>query len=84
MKWFDDLFTPPTSPEREIDPCENILNQVRSLDDERHDARAWLFMNQLRDAEAGNVGLEQGATGGQTDVIPPPPTRDSQFEDLVL
>ena len=40
MKQFGDLFTPPSSPEREIDPCENVLNQVRSLDDERRDARA--------------------------------------------
>ena len=43
---------PPTSPEREIDPHENVLNQVRSLDDERRcDVRAQLFMNQLHDAE---------------------------------
>ena len=30
-------------------------------------------MNQLHDAEAGNIILE-GATGGQADVIPLPPT----------
>ena len=51
-----------------------MLNQIRSLDGERHDVRAWLFMNQLNDAEAGNIGNvipKQGAIGGQID--PPPP-----------
>ena len=72
MKRFDDLFTPPASPDREIEPHEHVLNQIRSLDGERHDAQ--LFMNQLNDAEAGNIGnviLEQGAIRGQID--PPPP-----------
>ena len=49
-----------------------MLNQIRSLDDERHDVRAWLFMNQLHDVEAGIVP-EQGATGGQVSATPPPP-----------
>ena len=43
-----------------------MLNQIKSLDGERHNARAQLFMNQLNDAEAGNVGnivLEQGDVG---------------------
>ena len=56
MKCFDDLFTPPALPDREVEPCEHVLNQIRSLDGERHNARARLFMNQLNDAEAGNVG----------------------------
>ena len=30
-------------------------------------------MNQLHDAEAGNT-VPEGATGGQANVIPPPPT----------
>ena len=82
MKQFDDLFTPPASPDREIEPCEHVLNQIRSLDGERHDVRAWLFMNQLNDTEAGNIGNvipEQGAIGGQIDPLqagapPLPPT----------
>ena len=49
MKCFDDLFTPPASPDREVEPCEHVLNQIRSLDGERHNARAQLFMNQLND-----------------------------------
>ena len=54
-----------------------MLNQIRSLDGERHNARAWLFMNQLNDTEAGNIGNvvpEQGnigAIGGEP--LPPPP-----------
>ena len=77
MKRFDDLFTPLASPDRKIEPHEHVLNQIRSLDGERHDARAWLFMNQLNDAEAGNIGNivpEQGnvsAIGGEP--LPPPP-----------
>ena len=61
-------------PDREIEPCEHVLNQIRSLDGERRDVRAWLFMNQLNDAEAGNIGNvipEQGAIGGQIDLPPP-------------
>ena len=57
-----------------------MLNQIRSLDGERHDARAQLFMNHLNDAEAGNIGNvipEQGVIGGQIDPTPqagaPPP-----------
>ena len=55
-----------------------MLNQIRSLDGERRNARAQLFMNQLNDAEAGNVGNmvpEQGdvsAIGGEP-LSPPPP-----------
>ena len=65
-----------------MEPHEHVLNQIRSLDGERHDARAQLFMNQLNDAEAGNIGNvipEQGAIGGQIDppqvgAPPLPPT----------
>ena len=78
MKHFDDL-TPPALPDREVEPCEHVLNQIRSLDDERHNARARLFMNQLNDAEAGNVGNmvpeqgDVGAIGGEPLLPPPPP-----------
>ena len=84
MKQFGDLFTPPASPDREIDPHENVLNQVRSIDDERRDVRAHLFMNQLNDAEAGNIGNvvpEQGATSGQAGAPPPPPPKASPRQD---
>ena len=79
MKCFDDLFTPPASPDREVEPHEHVLNQIRSLDGERHNARAQLFMNQLNDAEAGNVGNivpeqgDVGAIGGEPLSSPPPP-----------
>ena len=75
MKQFGDLFTPPASPDREVTPHENVLNQVRSLDDERRGAWAHLFMNQLHDVEAGNIVPEQGdvsAIGGEP-LLPPPP-----------
>ena len=58
----------------EVTPCENVLNQVRSLDDERHGAWAGLFMNQLHDVAAGNIVPEQwdiSAIGGEP--LPPPP-----------
>ena len=73
MKWFDDLFTPPASPEREIEPCEHVLNQIRSLDGERHRIKAQLFMNQLYDAKSGIAAQDQGAVGGDPPPPPPPP-----------
>ena len=62
----------------EVEPHEHVLNQRRSLDGERHNARAWLFMYQLNDAEAGNVGNmvpEQGDVGaiGDEPLSPPLP-----------
>ena len=74
MKHFDDLFTLPASPDREVTPCEQVLYQVRSIDNERCGAWVCLFMNQLNDAEAGNIVAEQGdvsAIGGEP--LPPPP-----------
>ena len=47
------------------------------MDNEGYDAQAHLFMNQLNDAEAGNVGNivlgqgDVGAIGGEP--LPPPP-----------
>ena len=60
----------------EVTPHENVLNQVRSLDNERHGARACLFLNQLDDAEAGNIVPEHGeigAIGGEPAPPAPPP-----------
>ena len=61
----------PACPDREVDPHENVLNQVRSLDNERHCAWPCLFVNQFHDAEAGNILPEKGAIGGEP--APPPP-----------
>ena len=77
IKQFDDLFIPPPSPGSGIDPWENVLNQVRSLDDEMcHDVRTRLFMGQLHDIknQAGMVQNEHesGATGGIASPVPPP------------
>ena len=55
MKQFGELFMPPASPGREMDPQESVLNQIRCLDDDRHGVRAQLFMNQLHDVEAGII-----------------------------
>ena len=44
------------------------------MDNERHGAQAHLFMNQLNDAETGNIVAEQrdvGAIGDEP--LPPPP-----------
>ena len=82
MKQFGDLFTPPASPDREVTPCKNVLNQVRSLGNERCGAQACLFMNQLHDAEAGNTVPEQGdasAIGGEP--LPPPPPVGAPRQD---
>ena len=52
-----------------------MLNQVRSLDNERRGAQARLFMNQLNDAEVANIVPEQGDIGaiGSEPVPPLPP-----------
>ena len=62
-----------------IEPHEHVLNQIRSLDGEGCNATAQLFMNQLNDTEAGNVGnivpeqRDVGAIGGEPLSPPPPP-----------
>ena len=72
---------PPPSPIRGIEPRENVLNQIRSLDYERHhDVRARLFMGQLHDVE-NQTGMVQnelkngaiGTTGRQGPPAPPGP-----------
>ena len=81
MEQFEDIFTPPESPGHGIGTT--IRRPTRdhdSIDEETmQKVRTQLFMNQLNDAETGNVDtLEQfGATGGfpvvNEPVLPPPP-----------
>ena len=79
MDWFSEIFMPLEFPNPDFNPCENVLNQIRNMDDaleaERRQACTRHFMNQLNEAEAGNisaVGGDQGAVGGQG---PPPPPK---------
>ena len=49
MDWFQDIFTPPSSPTPEYNPREDVLNQIQSMEDgDRRDARAQHFMNQFQ------------------------------------
>ena len=81
MDQFSEIFMPPESPNPDFNLCENVLNQIRNMDDaleaERRQACTRHFMNQLHDAETGNISAisDQGATGGQAG--PPPPPRQS-------
>ena len=80
MKRFDDIFTPPATSSR-LNPRENMLGQIRSLDEVRkRDVRARLFMGQFHDVKNQNsmVITEQesnatGAVGGQPPEPPIPP-----------
>ena len=48
MDCFQEIFTPPESPTPEYNPREDVLNQIRSMEDgERRDARAQQFINQF-------------------------------------
>ena len=63
MDRFQDIFTPPSSPTPEYNPREDIMNQIRSMEDrERRDIRAQQFMNQFQTEPQVQ---EQGAVGGQ-------------------
>ena len=61
MEQFSDIFTLPDSPNPEYNPRENVLNQIRNMDAaseaERRQARTRHFINQLNDAETGNVSI---------------------------
>ena len=62
MDHFQDIFTPPASPTHEYNLREDVLNQIRSMEDgERRDARAQQFMNQFQGEQQMQ---EQGAVGG--------------------
>ena len=59
MEQFSDIFTLPDSPNPEYNPRENVLNRIRNMDEaleaERRQARTRHFINQLDDAETGNI-----------------------------
>ena len=72
---------PPESPNPDYNPCENVLNQIRNMDDaleaEKRPACTRHFMNQIHEAEAGNIsaiGGDQSAVSGQG---PPPPPKQT-------
>ena len=49
MDHFQDIFTPPASPTHEYNLREDVLNQIRGMEDgERRDVRAQQFMNQFQ------------------------------------
>ena len=75
MDQFQDIFTPPSSPTPEYNPREDVLNQIRSMEDgDRRDARAQHFMNQFQaeQQEQGAVGGHPGAAGGHPPQGVPP------------
>ena len=62
MDHFQEIFTPPDSPTPEYNPGEDVLNQIRQMEDgERRDIRAQQFINQFQANEQ-----EQGAVGGHS------------------
>ena len=77
MDCFQEIFTPPDSPTPEYNPREDVLNQIRCMEDgERRDARAQQFINQFPD------GQEQGAVGGLLPEVTPPvnPVNPANFQ----
>ena len=92
MDHFQDIFTPPAYPTHEYNPREDILNQIRSMEDgERREVRAQQFMNQFQGEQQVQ---EHGAVGGDPQgypqvnpqgyapVNPPPlnPTNPANFQ----
>ena len=64
MDHFQEIFTLPESPVPEYDPRENVLNQIRQMEDGENDGRdahARQFVNQFQEVHED----EQGAVGGQ-------------------
>ena len=77
MDHFQEIFTPPDSPTPEYNPREDVLNQIRCMEDgERRDARAQQFINQFPD------GQEQGAVGGHSPEVTSPvnPANPANFQ----
>ena len=49
MDCFQEIFTPLESPAPDYDPRENILNQIRQMEDSnRRDAQVRQFINQFQ------------------------------------
>ena len=70
MDHFQEIFTPPESPTPEYDLRENVLNQIRQMEDgdnQRRDALARQFMNQFQQEN------EQGAVIGASSQVSVPP-----------
>ena len=68
MDCFQDIFTPPASPTHEYNPREDVLNQIRGMEDgERREVRAQQLMNQFQ----GEQQKEQGTVGGDPQGYPP-------------
>ena len=66
MDHFQEIFAPPESPAPDYDPSENILNQIRQMEDgDRRDARVKQFINQFQ-----AVDEQEGAVGGQVSPVP--------------
>ena len=66
MDHFQEIFTPLESPAPEYNPIENILNQIRQMEDgDRRDAHVRQFMNQFQ-----AVDEQGGAVGGQVSPVP--------------
>ena len=86
MDHFQEIFTPPASPAPDYNPREDILHQIRSMEDgERRDARARQFINQFSGEQQN-----QGAVGGAGQGYPqqyqpvnphcPPPVNPQEFQ----
>ena len=82
MDQFEDIFTPPESPGWGIGTTTIGRPMRDSIDEETmQKVRTQLFMNQLNNAERGNVDTPEqtgatgqtGVTGGFLESIPPPP-----------
>ena len=70
MHHFQEIFTLPASSTPEYNTRENILNQIRSMEDgERRDIRVQQFMNQFQTMNE----QEQGALGGHPPATTGPP-----------
>ena len=91
MDQFEDIFTPPESPGCGIGFGTAVRRPTRdSIDEETmQKVRTQLFMNQLNDAETGNVDTPEqfGATGGfpvvNEPVLPPPPPKQEPNVNIV-
>ena len=66
MDHFQEIFTPLELPAPDYDPRENILNQIRQMEDcDRRDVQARQFINQFQ-----AVDEQEGTVGGQVSPVP--------------
>ena len=66
MDHFQEIFTPLESPAPDYDPRENILNQIRQMEDgDRRDARVRQFINQFQ-----AVDEQESVVGEQISPVP--------------